>query len=134
MITLVSVDRLDAIWPHVREALEHACRRTGGDLTSGDLWAMCRRSEAYLLIAHDGERMQAASVWKPENWSSGRKLRCLAVAGTGMKNWLQPMREEAAKLAKILGATAFVADGRTGWKRTFPKARVVRVVLEEAIP
>jgi hypothetical protein len=43
------------------------------------------------------------------------------------------MREEAAKLAKLLGATAFVADGRQGWKRTFPKARVVRVVLEEEL-
>lgn len=133
MITLVSVDKIDHVWPHVREALEAACRRTGGDLTTATLWAGCRRSDNYLIVAHDGERIQAASVWKPENWSSGRKLRCLAVAGVGMKDWLQPMREEAAKLAKLLGATAFVADGRTGWQRTFPRARVVRVVLEEEL-
>jgi hypothetical protein len=133
VITLVSVDRVDAVWPHVREALEAACRRTGGDLTSATLWAGCRRSENYLLIAHDETVIKGVSVWRPENWATGRKLRCLAVAGVGMKDWLRPMREEAANLAKLLGATAFVADGRTGWKRTFPKARVVRVVLEEAI-
>lgn len=131
MITLVSVDKVDQVWPHVRDALEHASRRTGGDRTAADLWALCRRSEAYLLVAHDEQRMQAASVWKPENWATGRKLRCLALAGVGMKTWLQPMREEAAKLAKILGATAFVADGRQGWGKIFPRARVVRVVLEE---
>ncbi len=133
MITLVSVDRIDAVWPHVREALEIACRRTGGDLDTGKLWAMCRRSEAYLLVAHDDERMHGASVWKPETWSSGKKLRCLALAGAGMKDWIQPMREEAVRLARLHDANALVADGRQGWRKIFKNARVIRVVYEEGL-
>ena len=77
MITLVSVDRIDAVWPMVSEGLERASRRTGGDVLIADLWRGCRLGEMQMLIAHDGERIQGVSVWRAEKWLSGGKLRLL---------------------------------------------------------
>lgn len=133
MITLVPVERVDVVWPHVRAALEQACLRTGGDIAAVDLWQGCRRSEMFLIVAHDGERMQAASVWRPETWQTGRKLRCMALAGKNMNAWLSDMRETATQLARDCGATSFVTEGREGWSRIFPKARKLRVVYEESL-
>lgn len=133
MITTVQVADIDAVWPHVRAALEDACLRTGGDISSVDLWQSCRRGESFLIVAHDGETMQAASVWRPETWQTGRKLRCQALAGKNMKSWLGEMRDEATRIARGCGATSFVTEGREGWSKIFPKAKRLRVLYEELL-
>jgi hypothetical protein len=133
VITLVPVGRIDEVWPHVRAALEYSCLKTGGDISSADLWQSCRRGESFLIVAHDGEKMQAASVWRPETWLTGRKLRCQALAGKNMKSWLGEMREVATQLARDCGASSIITEGRKGWAAVFPKARILRVLYEEAV-
>jgi hypothetical protein len=129
VITLVSVDRIDQVWPHVRQALEGACRRTGGDLTSLDLWRQCRSGEAFLAVVHD-DLIRAATVARLEQWTSGRKLRVLALAGMGRKEWLGDLFDYGCNFARDNGATSIIFDGRKGWERALAGARVRRVVYE----
>jgi len=102
-------------------------------METGDLWVQCRNGSAFLLIAHDGDRIAGASIWTRQTWQSGRKLRCLALYGTNMTGWLPDMRALAMQLAKDNGCTSLVSDGRVGWTKIFPKAKVLRQLYEEAL-
>lgn len=132
-VSLVPTNSVDQFWPHLREGFQRSVMKTGGDLTTGDLWVACRSGSAFLLIAHEGDEIRGASIWRPDTWQSGRKLRCLALYGSGMRDWIQDMRDMAARIAKDCGATSLVSEGRLGWQRVFPKARVLRALYEEQI-
>ncbi len=141
-ISLVPVTNIDALWPHLREGFEKALQRTGGDLTTGDLWAQCRNGTAFLLVAYDEKaenpppevfNLRGASIWRPETWTSGKKLRCLGLYGSNMTDWIQDMRDMAARIARDCGATSLVSEGRLGWQKIFPKATVLRALYEEKL-
>lgn len=129
-VTLVSVPLVDQVWPLITYGLEHACRKTGGDITSDYLWRLCRSGEAYLFVAADGEQVIGASVWQFQSWTSGKKFRCLCLYGERMSEWAEKKQELAKQVAKVGGATSIVTDGRLGWAKRYPKARVLRTTFE----
>ena len=133
MITLVPVDRVDAVWPLAREWLQKATMRTGGALTTGELWQGCRRGDIFMLVAHDGETMQGVSLWRPEDWQTGRKLHCLGLGGKNMLAWITDMHKAAKGLAVDCGASSIVSGGRDGWAKIFPRAKRLWVIYEEPI-
>lgn len=133
MVTLVPQHLVDATWPRVSEGFERASRRSGGDLTVGELWQGCRAGNCFLFVVHDNERIVAATVWKPELWVSGPKFRCMALYGAGMKDWMPDLHEKVRQTAILCGAKSLLSEGRVGWQKIFPKARVLRAVYEEAI-
>ena len=126
-IALAGTHQVDGLWPRVAEGLERACLATGGDMTAEYLWSECRSGRAFLVIIGD---CIGASVWRFEKWATGRKLRCLAVYGADMPSWLDDHRAMIEQMAKVGGATAIVAEGRTGWARLFPEAVVLRQLYE----
>jgi hypothetical protein len=131
-VSLVAVTNIDAIWPQVRGGFHRSVMKTGGDIETGDLWVQCRSGAAFLLIAHD-EQIKGASIWRADTWQTGRKLRCLALYGHGMTDWIGDMHEMAKRLAADCGATSLVSEGRLGWQKIFPKAKVLRALYEEQI-
>lgn len=135
--SLVGVHQVDGLWSQIAEGLEHACRKTGGDITAHYLWTECRAGRAFLVVATAptklGHEIIAASVWRFEQWSSGRKLRCLSLYGRDMKSWLADHRKLTLEMAKTGGATALVTEGRPGWARVFREAKTLRVLLEEQL-
>jgi hypothetical protein len=137
-VSLIPVNNVDAIWPHLREGFHRAVMKTGGDIETGDLWVQCRNGSAFLLVAHVNSSMDemtlvGASIWTRQTWQTGRKLRCLALYGSGRADWIQDMKALAERLAKDNGCTSLVSDGRVGWSRIFLKARVLRQLYEEEI-
>lgn len=133
MVTLVPQHLVDATWPNVTIGFQKASKRFGGDLSVGELWQMCRSGNAFLFVVHDDKEIIAATAWRPELWGSGPKFRCLALFGAGMAEWMPDLHEKVRQTAILCGATALMSEGRTGWARIFPKARVLRAVYEEAI-
>ena len=132
-ISLVPQALVDGIWSSLTEGFEEAVRKTGGDITTGDLWQQARRGDAFLILAHDDDRLYGASLWRPEVWQSGTKFRCLALFGADMAGWIGDMRKMAQKVGKDCGAASLLAEGRDGWTRIFPKAKRLRVLYEEPI-
>ncbi|MDP3971975.1 MAG: hypothetical protein Q8P61_03580 [Candidatus Nanopelagicales bacterium] len=130
VIELAGVHQIDGVWPQVSDGFEKACRKTGGSLDAPYLWAETRAGRAFLIVVSEDSAVIAASVWRFENWASGRKLNCLALHGRAMTEWLQQHREFVTAMAKAGGATALVADGRVGWARTFPDAKLIRQTCE----
>jgi hypothetical protein len=132
-VNLVPLAHVDTLWPLLSEGFQRALLKTGGDLTVGDLWQQARRGDAFLVLAIDDDRLYGASLWRPEVWQTGTKLRCLALYGSDMASWIGEMRAMAQKIAKDCGATSLLAEGRAGWAKIFPNARKLRVLYEETI-
>lgn len=131
--TLWPVSGVEAIWPHLAMGFDDAALATGGDIAAGELWQGARRGDLFLIVAHDGQTILGASLWKPETWRTGAKLRCMGLFGTGMKDWIGDMHAVARRIAKDCGATSLISEGRTGWKAIFPNARVLRSLYEEPV-
>ena len=129
-VELANCQQVDQVWPIISEGLEKACRRTGGDLTSDYLWSEARAGRAFLAIVSRDREILAASVWRFEVWSTGRKLKCLCLYGRDMRAWLGQHRQFTTAMARAGGATAIVAEGRKGWARLFGEAKELRRTYE----
>ena len=129
-IGIATSSEVDRFWPLIAERLQAACMRTGGDLSSGDLWQMCRSGNAFLVVVVDEASVIAALIMQFQNWSGKPVMRCLGIVGERMAEWLPMAKGFIEKMAKDGGAKSFVSEGREGWSRIFPTARKLRVTYE----
>jgi hypothetical protein len=129
-IIIATSAQVDATWQTFADRLQKSCEASGGDLSSGDLWQMCRSGQAFLLLVYDDSGFVAALIMQFQNWSGKQVLRCLAIVGDEMKQWLPMAKGFITKMAADGGAKSLVADGREGWARIFPTAKKLRVVYE----
>lgn len=127
-ISIAGTFEVDAIWPLISERLQKAFEKTGGDLTSGELWQMCRSGQAFLVVAFDAE-LKGAMIVQFQKWDKP-VLRCLALAGWGMNEWFEAGKEFIWSMAKDNGAQSFIFEGREGWKIPIPEAKRLRVTYE----
>lgn len=115
--TLANVIEVDAIWPHVAEKFNQAAQDHGDDLSSGELWQMCRGAGAFLIYAADEQGFGVACVARFERWNNGMVLRVLSLVGERMAEWMEDGTEFLKNMARIGGASRVVWDGRDGWTR-----------------
>lgn len=133
-IGLANSAEVDALWPLVAAKVQESCMKTGGDMSAGDLWQMCRSGNAFLVAVLDDEgRPIATIILQFQKWSERTVLRCLSIAGENMSVWLPEAMEFVSKMARENGAACLVADGRDGWTRVFPKAKRLRITYEVEI-
>lgn len=132
-IGIASPQEVDAVWPLIAARIQEACDRNGGDLSSGDLWQMCRSGNAFLVLVMDGNEPLAALIMQFQNWSGKQVMRCLVIAGERMAEWLPAAKGFIEQMAKDGGAKSFVSEGREGWTRIFTEARKLRVTYEVRI-
>lgn len=133
-VDLVPTNIIDQVWPQVVDGFQKASDRFGGDLTTGDLWMGCRAGHCFLIVVHEDNKVLAATVWKPETWTSGVKFRCLALYGRVMDEWLDDLIALATRLAQDCGATEAVFEGREGWFRKLNGIRRVRSTFAIKVP
>jgi hypothetical protein len=126
VICLVPVADIDKVWPALMDGIAEACRRCGDDVTPWHLLSWCRRSDALLFVAWDGE-VKAGLVVRPEQWGAEQVLRILTATGHEIDKWL-PELEASDDWQKFVGNLPVIFEGRPGWQRKIPKARVQRVV------
>lgn len=82
------------------------------EFSNAFMWLSARAGQAFLMVAHDGETLYAASFWKLENWANGVVLRCVAAAGNtaGPAEWMPPFLTLARTLAKTSGAERLMVE------------------------
>jgi len=132
VIRLVPAGEVDQVWPDIAEGMKEACRRCGDDVSVWHLFSWVRRSDALLFIAAADigpEESQAALVVRPEQWGGRPVLRILALTGWDIDRWL-PELAAHRDWPDMLGAKTVIFEGREGWKRKLPQARVVRSIYE----
>lgn len=129
-VSLVSCPEVDRVWPAVASGFDRACRKTGGDTTVEYLWSECRSGAAFLVTVAEGGLIVGAGIFRFEYWTTGKRLRCLVVSGKNMKAWAPQLLAFARSFAAFGGARAIVSDGRNGFARVFPDAKVLRCLFE----
>jgi hypothetical protein len=130
-IGIANAAEVDALWPMIAGQIQKACSNTGGDISSGDLWQMCRSGNAFLIVVMDDDDRPIATITLQfQKWSEESVLRCLSIAGENMSEWLPDAMEFVSKMARENGASCLVADGRDGWARVFPGAKRLRVTYK----
>jgi hypothetical protein len=130
MIVTLRPEQVDVFWPMIADGITKSVEATGGDLTTGYLWQLCRSGQAYLVLCQSGNKVDGAWIFRTETWSSGTKLRCLSAWGENMADWLDALKAHVAEMQRQCGANGTVSEGREGWKRVFPKGRVIRTLIE----
>jgi hypothetical protein len=125
-IAIANSAEVDAIWPAISEKMQIGCEKTGGATSSAELWQMCRRGDAFLIVGF-GDEISFASVWRFETWSSGQVFRCVSLCGQHPELWMRGLYEFALSQAKIGGTRRLVAEGRKGWRRLIEKYVTGRV-------
>lgn len=133
-IAIANSAEVDHFWPAFAQRLQTACDETGGDISSGDLWQMCRSGNAFLVLVLDESGFKAALIMQFQKWTAKQVMRCLAIVGDDMAAWLPMARDFIAQMARDGGATSFIAEGREGWTRIFPAARRLRTTYEVELP
>jgi hypothetical protein len=132
-IEIANSAQVDAVWSTFAERLQASCDESGGDLSSGALWQMCRSGQAFLVLIYDENGFIAALITQFQNWSGKQVLRVLALVGDEMRQWLSMAKGFVTRMATNGGAKSIVCDGRSGWTRIFPTAKKLRVVYEVEI-
>lgn len=129
-IGIANTQEVDQVWPLFSARLQKACERTGGDISSGELWQMCRSGQAFCVVVFDETGPKAILIMQFQKWTAKTVMRCLGIVGDGVNEWLPAARSFIAQMAKDGGATSFVAEGRDGWAKLFPDAKKLRITFE----
>jgi len=129
---LVPVLLVDNAFNHVSEGLQKSCDRSGGDLDVAYLWRECRSGQAMLYVVSQDDTVKGAVVLRFENWSGKGVLRTLALWCNGLGVW-DALDAKAHEIGRQFGAKSLVAEGRKGWERRYPNAKVLRQLYEVSL-
>ena len=102
------------MWPAVREGLQEACLKTGGEIDSAYLWGECRSGNAYLFVIVAEDRACGAFACRFEDWATGKKLRSLATWAekNTIDGWWDQHCDVLQKTMEQGNANAVVGAGR----------------------
>lgn len=120
-VVLVNASNVDQIWPTIAPLLQKAIDRSGDDLSTGDLWALARQGQAFLVIAGTDAEIVMASVWRFERWHEGQVFKCLALGGHRIGDWIEEFNDKILSMMREGGANRLVFEGRKGWPHMFAK-------------
>jgi hypothetical protein len=129
---LVPVWQIDNVFGHVSQGLQRSCERTGGDLDSAYLHRECRSSAALLVVTSTETEITGAVVLRFENWSGKSVLRTLALWCNGKGAWAA-LDQKAHEIGKQFGVKSLIAEGRKGWERRYPNAKILRQLYEVSL-
>lgn len=125
-IYIANIADVDALWQTVAPRFDAIMEKYGDDLSTGELWQMCRSGHAFLVIARDETGLLMAAIVRFERWSNGAVLRVLSLVGEKMDVWGMAVKAFLSDMAKSNGAGRIVAEGRDGWARIFDEPKKIR--------
>lgn len=117
VVSGVSSERIESIWPKVEPLLQKAIDRGHGEHEAGDILGFLLSRDMQLWIAAD-EEIRAAMVTQIINYPRLSVCQVIYLGGEGLKFWksAKPLIEA---WAKSQGCQELRAYGRRGWCRVF---------------
>ncbi|WP_332304703.1 hypothetical protein [Rhizobium sp. GR12] len=125
-IYIANVADVDTLWQTVGPKINAAIEKCGDDLSTGELWQMCRSGHAFLVVARDDNGLLMAAIVRFERWSNGAVLRVLSLVGEQISEWAAKVKRFLSEMALSNGATRIVAEGREGWVKIFDEPKRIR--------
>ncbi len=127
---IVAPNLVDQVWPQIADGVAKSYAKSGGGMTPGQLWQECRSGHAFLVVVYNPNALVGAIVVRFEYGPDKTRLRGLALVGTDLRAWIEPLRAKLTEMAKQGGAEVFIDEGRPGLVRLIPDAKIVRVTYE----
>lgn len=125
-IAIANSAEVDALWPTLGPKFVKATERFGDDLSSGELWQMCRSGNAFLVVVFNDLGVKMGCVVRFERWTNGAILRVLSLVGEDLKDWAEQVKGYLNQMAINGGAERIVAEGREGWAKIFDEPKAIR--------
>lgn len=120
---------IDAAWVAAVPLMQRIAD-SAPDLSLAWLWSGLRAGALQLFLAGSAEGGHAAAlVCRLEDWKGGTVLRIVGAASDDRRGWFALWPDFAAEAGRM-GAARIVFDGRRGWARKIPEARILRQVYE----
>ena len=132
-VGFVPLHQVDETWPFISKFINDGITYNPGAFTGGDMWTMCRRGDAFLMIGADSVGFKMAAVWRFETWREDRVFNCLCLGGRDIKDWLADAIKAATEQAAMGGANKLTAAGRAGWAKAITNAKPIYTVFEVEI-
>jgi hypothetical protein len=133
ILVCVDPERVDEIWPHVKDMLAKAFDGRTSDSTLASTEEALRTGRALLWVVWaEGKKIEAAAT--TELWSMPRRKVCVITAcgGSDLEGWKHYMadfeqyaRDEFCDVLRIYG--------RKGWKAVFQDFREPWVTLDKVL-
>lgn len=99
------------------------------DLTLSALWSILRGGGGELWLAGSCDGHEAAAITALKPWGTQTAAFVYGVASNDSRAWRSVIPAFEAAL-KARGADIIIMEGRKGWARVFPEARVIRQTFE----
>ena len=126
---IIEPHNVDRLWPQLAEGFVKSCTNT--NQTAGNLWQLCRGGNAFLVVAHEDDKIHGACVVRFEPYGDRQCIRGLGLSGSkGIEHWIGTLRDKVNEMGREGGATVFVDEGRPGFAKLIKDARIVRVTFE----
>ena len=128
-LVCVDPERVHQIWPHVRDLLKAACRRTNLNAFA-DIEADIRSGRSLLWLAWNGRAIEAAAATILINSDTGRVCIITVCGGREMNRWL-PLLAEIEAYARREGCTRVRIFGRKGWLRVLDDYEQKHIIMDK---
>lgn len=130
---LVCIDpsRIHDVWPHVRDLLDQACRRTGLNAFA-DFEADVLSGRSLVWMAWNGRSVEAAAATILINSDLGKVCVITLCAGRKMPRWLR-LIERIEAYARREGCARIRIFGRKGWLRALEGFETKHVVIDKRL-
>jgi hypothetical protein len=122
-------NRIDDVWPHVREMLGEAVKSANGRLELADVRKFLIEKDLVLWVSLRNKKIEALAV--TEILQHPRKKMCMVrvLTGKDYANWVG-LEEGIAKWAESIGCHGMEAIARKGWSRVFKNYDFTHIYLE----
>ena len=130
-VELVCVDPewVHQIWPHARDLLKAACRRTAL-CAFADIEADILSGRSLLWLAWNGRAIEAAAATILVNSDTAKVCIITVCGGRRMTGWL-PLLGEIEAYAKREGCTRMRIFGRKGWLRVLHGYEPTHIIMDK---
>ena len=134
-VELVPVMLVDNVFHKCADGFRIAAKKASSDVDAAYLHQQCRSGNAMLVVAHDDEVVGGALVIRYENWCGKNVMHTLGL-WCSAKGAYELLESKKIELARMSGATSMIAEARAskaglcGFKRRYPKAKILRYVIE----
>jgi len=128
-LVCVDPERVHQIWPHVRDLLKAACRRT--ELSAfADIEADILSGRSLLWLAWNGHAIEAAAATILINSDTAKVCIITVCGGRVMNRWL-PLLAEIEAYAERERCTRVRIFGRKGWLRVLDGYEQKHIIMDK---
>lgn len=122
-------DRIDDVWPQVKDRLKAAVETANGRLDLLDLYGFIRAKDVVLWVSVRDKQIEAVAVTEIIQHAKKKMCNIRIMTGEDYANWIG-LEDGMAAWAQSIGCHGMEALARKGWAKKFPHYEFSHIFLE----